>query len=496
MKKLVSLILALAMLASMTVLSAASADDVPTLTFLIQGDNTPAENNSVLQALGEKFGCKLEITVVPTADYNGKLNTMIASNQLPDFFQVMDAATLKEMVDAGRLADISGLMDTCAPDIKAYYGEDIYKSTVNSPEAGIYSLYNDAGLYVKNLSMRKDWLAAVDKEVPTTLDELYDVLYAFTYGDPDGNGADDTRGIVMSTQSSSTWEHMLGAFDIPLPSFSNAVCQLDDGTVTTIMKHPRFLEAIDYLRKLYQAGVMDPDFTTLTQMQCFEQLWNGQVGCLDFQAVGTTNNWYPGRYTFEVPENPGDLFAFAIVEGKGSTAQYAAYDKGFAFNANSANLEKALQIVNYFYYTEEGQTLGYLGVEGKHFEWVDKEAGKYTRLGEFTDDVVHRADGAFAYMQSGGFTKVNGETRLMNQTTQDAQNNEWNYVIDYPKILDVLDSRTEYGADLDQIVIECFAELIVTDGDVQAIYDEYVDRWNTEGGLEFEAEATAAYAAQ
>ena len=33
---------------------------------------------------------------------------------------------------------------------------------------------------------------------PTTLDELYDVIHAFTFNDPDGNGKDDTFGLAMA----------------------------------------------------------------------------------------------------------------------------------------------------------------------------------------------------------------------------------------------------------------------------------------------------------
>ena len=61
---------------------------------------------------------------------------------------------------------------------------------------------------------------------------------------------------------------------------------------------------------------MDPDFATLTLMQTFERLWQGKVGVIDFQAVGTTNNWYPGRYTFEVPENPEDIFAQILLKSE------------------------------------------------------------------------------------------------------------------------------------------------------------------------------------
>ena len=57
----------------------------------------------------------------------------------------------------------------------------------------------------------------------------------------------------------------------------------------------------------------------------------------------------------------------------------------------------------------------------------------------------------------------------------------------------MLEADTEYGTTLEGIVEECFAQLIVTTSDVEAEYQAFVERWETEGGLEFEAEATAAY---
>lgn len=494
MRKLVSLMLTLALLLTAMALPA-MAEEVPTLTMMITGDNTPSEDNNVIKELGDRVGAKLQITVLPGADYPAKLNALLASGSEPDLYAVLDVSTLLELRDAGRLVNMEPLLDEYGPDIKAYLGDNLYMPVVN--EGGVYGLVSEAGLYPKNLAIRKDWLAKVGKEMPTDLDGYYDVLYAFTYDDPDGNGEKDTYGIAPCMADASGFQHIMAAFGIPF-SFNGGnggAILLEDGTVTTFLKHPRFLEAMEYLRKLYQDGLMDPDFATLTNMQTFERLWQGKVGAVDFQAVGTTNNWYPGRYTFEVPENPGDLFGFAFLNGAGATKIYPNYQKAdMVINASCEHPELALKLINYLYYTEEGQNLGYMGVEGVHYEWIDKDAGTYQRLGVYTDDVVHRADGAFCYNSSGGFTVENAETRLMNQTTQDAQAAEREVLTDYAYIAKSLDSRAEYGTILDDIVKECFAQLIVTTGDVEAEYQEFIARWEEEGGLEYEAEATAAYA--
>lgn len=492
MKRILSLVLSLTLLLTLFALPTAQAEETPTLTIMLSGDNTPSENNEVLQELEKRLGVKLVVTIVPGGDYAAKLNALVASGSEPDIYAVDDATTLLNLRSAGRLLDMTPYLAEYGADITAYLGDRISLPVVNN-EGGVYALVSEAGLYVRNLTIRKDWLEKVGLDVPTDLESYYNVLKAFTYDDPDGNGEKDTYGVAICMDESG-FEHIMGAFGIPFRW--KGLVELEDGTVTTVMKHPRFLEAINFLRRLYADGIMDPDFATLTLMQTFERLWQGKVGVIDFQAVGTTNNWYPGRYTFDVPEDPGDLFAFTHLNGNGGYKPYAKYSRASAvINAKCAHPELAVKVLDYIYYTEEGQELTYMGIEGTHFEWVDKDAGTYRRLGIYTDDVVHRAAGAFCYNSFGGFTTENAETRLMNKTTREAQAEEWPVVIDHPEFAQPLEAALEYETTLAEIVKECVAQLIVTTGDVEAEYQEFVSRWESEGGLELEAEATETYKA-
>ena len=45
--------------------------------------------------------------------------------------------------------------------------------------------------------MRIDWLENLGMDVPTNWDEFVAVLEAFTFGDPDGNGENDTIGMTL-----------------------------------------------------------------------------------------------------------------------------------------------------------------------------------------------------------------------------------------------------------------------------------------------------------
>lgn len=268
---------------------------------------------------------------------------------------------------------------------------------------------------------------------------------------------------------------------------------MEDGTVTTYMKAPDYLTVIKYLRRLYQDGIMDPDFATLSNMQTFEKLWSGKIGFYAWEAVGPTNNWYPGRYTFEVPEDPADLFAGVHFEGKtGARKQYTGYNQPWVISAKCADPAAAIKLLNYMEFTDEGAELIYYGVEGVMWEWVDEANGKLRRLGIYTDDATHRAAGGFVY--GNGWMVNNAEIRLLNAFTQQLQAEERAIATDYPYIIRILDTRTEYGTTLDKICEEAFANLIVCEDDeLEELYAEYVQQWNDEGGLEFEEEATKAY---
>ncbi len=489
MKRSLSLLLSLCLCMMLLSGVTAMAEARPVLTMMLHGDNTPTEDNSVIRALEDKLGIDLNVIYVPQADYTAKLNTLVAARTLPDIFLIDgEKMAAEDFRDQGMLLKLDDLLATHGQEITAEIGDILKNSPVNQAD-GIYAVFPASLDYASNLSIRTDWLNKLGLKMPTNLDELYEVMKAFTTGDPDGNGQNDTIGYVASMANLRTFEHIFGAYGI----CAGKDYLMEDGTVTTYMKAPMYLDAIKYLRKLYQEGILDPDFATIPLMSAFEKLWTGRTGVFDFQSVGTTNNWMPGRYT----ENPLPTFDFAIIAGPGGKGgpikQYPRYTYYNAISSTCKYPEKAMELINYLF-TEEGDELTYLGVEGLHYEWVDKVAGTYKKLEPYTDAATHRADGGFVYNKY--WRLNNAEVRTLNEQTRNGQELAKEYGIAYPKIIKTLEAEREYGATLKDITLEAFAQLIVTTGDVDAEYKEFVTRWEEEGGLEYEAEATVAYADQ
>ncbi|HHY82953.1 MAG TPA: extracellular solute-binding protein [Clostridiales bacterium] len=456
------------------------------LSILMSGDNTPSEDNIVLQELGRRTNTIIKMTYVPGADHATKKSTLAASNSLPDIFNTSGDEAI-EFKEGGFLAEVGDLIYKYAPNIIANIGENLEKAPINSD--GIY-LVLDARLgYIRQLNMRTDWLANLGMELPTDLDSLYKVLYAFTYNDPDGDGQDDTFGLCANTNP-NMFATIFGAYGIPV----NCNIELEDGTVTIWVKHPKFLEAMEYINKLNKDGLIEPDWATIPTMDMFGKLWNGVAGAIEWECVGPTNNWMPSRYT----EDPVPTFDFPIIKGPdgshGTPTTYMSLTSGWAFSSNCKNLEAAVKFANYCM-SEEGNELLYLGIEGTMYRWIDKEAGQYELLGEYKDSATHRASGGWVYWYLFAPTH-HTEIRTFNKQTQEGVALARKISIPHVYIATPLQTRLEYGADMDQLINEMYVEMLAADGDLKSIYDRYIGEWESIGGTEWEIEATKAWKAQ
>lgn len=456
------------------------------ISMMIAGDNTPNPENLVLDEIKKRTGYKIDMLYVPGADYDTKLNAFIVSKSLPDIFRV-DATDAIELRNAGMLTDLTDILPEYAPHIVSEVGDNLLKSPANFDDR-VYLVMRGALGYPMNTNIRTDWLKNVGMNMPTNLNEFYEVLKAFTENDPNQNGKKDTYGMTCNMNLyTSTFSSIFGAYGIPL----GRNIQLDDGTVTTWFKHPLVLDAFKYLQKLYNEGLIEPDFATIPNMDMFSKLWTGVTGVIIFQCVGPTNNWMPSRYI----EDPPPTFGFARLAGPGGSGGvpkvYPEYGSGWVLASSCEYPIDAVLLADYLT-SEEGDELLYLGVEGVMFRWIDKEAGQYERIPPYNDDATHRAAGAFVY--HGMFAgRNNTEVRLFNQQTREGVEFAHSMALEDAFIISSFQEDIEYKAALDAIIAEAFAQLIVTSGNIEDEYTEFIKRWDEEGGLIWQAAATKIY---
>lgn len=170
----------------------------------------------------EKTNIDFTWEVLSSSAWSERVQLLIAGDTLPDVFlkSRFSATQLAKYGADGSLYNMLPNFETYAPDFYAYMTEhDLLKYIVtNEGVYGMPYIYDSEGIRLNKLYINTEWLKNVGKEMPTSFDELYDVMVAFRDNDANGNG-DATDEIPAGFQDMSDM----------LATFSNAYGLMNRG---------------------------------------------------------------------------------------------------------------------------------------------------------------------------------------------------------------------------------------------------------------------------
>ena len=329
--------------------------------------NGPFKDMPVFQDYEKLSNIKVEFIETPTDGFTEKKNLLFASNELPDAIYRSGLSQLESIRygSAGQLIPLEDLIKEYAPNLNSLMDEfPEIRAAITTPEGHIYAIPGIVTLGSARTDKRwinQSWLDALGLDMPTTTDELYDVLVAFRDGDPNGNGQADelpmTARIGMPIVN-----HMAGAFGLDSQLGYNI--NLVDGKVHIWSGDERYKELLMYLNKLYQEKLLDQEIFSHTEAQFLAKQGTGNTGYFFDQ---TNNNFLSIQDQYvgiAPPEGPhGDRLHSQI--------QSVPRDYG-AFSITSVNQhpEATIRWIDYFY-SDEGSTLLRFGREGEHYELKD-----------------------------------------------------------------------------------------------------------------------------
>lgn len=204
----------------------------------------PVQKNEFWQAMNERIGSDLDMTIVTAPDYAAKFSTSVAGGQLPDFFQVGPVQSLPTFMEKST-ADLTDHLSGDA--IKSYpalanLSTDSWKGCVfNGKIRAIPITRGLSNLPV--LFVRTDLLAdqgiTEDPEDFASFSELCKQLTA-----------PKARKWALA---GAPLGHLRAMLDIPSPWV------MDGDTFVSSRTDERQLEALEAARKLQSAGVINPD---------------------------------------------------------------------------------------------------------------------------------------------------------------------------------------------------------------------------------------------
>ncbi|MCU6712116.1 extracellular solute-binding protein [Paenibacillus sp. J5C_2022] len=211
--------------------------------------------------------------------YAQRLNTRIASGQIPDLFQPWlgnEAALMKQ----GMLADLTDELPVYAPHIWEQIPDAIWEAVRSSDPTGRRRIYYIPSVHDYTYYgpvIRKDWLDRVGMEVPKSKEQYVEVLRAFRDQDANGNG-DPHDEVPLSGREHGRWiDHLFGMYGVAMwegfPAWHLYDGQLTYSAVTSNMK-----DALAFIRELYAEGLLDPDTFLNSASDWLELIHSDRMG--------------------------------------------------------------------------------------------------------------------------------------------------------------------------------------------------------------------------
>ena len=440
------------------------------------------EETPFWSAWQEQTGVKLELTEV--TDYTA-LNLLYAGGELPDII----IASLNNYTGGASKAIEDKIVEPLnnymeyAPDLQAVFdSNDLYYKSCVTPEGDIVGfpfVRGDDYLCTSyGIIARADWLNDLGKDIPETPDELYDVLKSFK----EEMGAEVP--LTVSSGTLKTWwigHGLLAAgFGLPAGNFYQV-----DGVVHYGFAEKELKSVLIYLKKLYDDGLLDPNFSTLDDAMVKSNILDGRSGVTSGSPGGNMGSWLKAMADDDTYDLVG-VGSMTPEKGEVSTGGHKenAVTGMYAFiTPQCKNIEAAMKFLNYGY-TEAGHMLFNFGIEGESYTLVDGEA-------IFTEWITDNPDGwsmtqaMSAYCNSwnsgpfvqdkGYMTQYAGMQQQINAITTWMDNDRGDYII--PNITINTDDAAEFSrlaSEIDAYVDEMLVKFISGLISIDAFESEYL----------------------
>lgn len=406
MKKLVSLLLCLAMLLSLTsafaevnhpdyinydsclpIIKEGSEGEKITLKVAIAQDAVGGKWDDLwIKKFIEKYwNVNLEVEQIPAAGLTERVSLLFASGELPDLMINLGLTTSNIYMygqEEGQLLKLDEYMDeTLTPNILRRFEEHPdARSASTTPDGHIYTLpklgESDDGTTLNRICINKAWLDACGLEEPKTLEDFLNVLRTFKEKDPGNVGSENVipLGGGYEVDSQNPGWYILNALGFNIGSESVDIYQnygvrpaLLDGEALLPAGHPLFKDYLETMKTMFNEGLLSRNFFLLDSTEITGEMLNGYIGVAPAKRVDTY-----GITDWKAWESLGALTSETNSEAQWFKPVSTEIVGNFAVSAKTQYPELCLRIADYYFSDEariawigpadgSEEAMGYLG---------------------------------------------------------------------------------------------------------------------------------------
>ena len=458
--------------------------------------NVPfAEDDKVVEYIGNKLGLKIKVINTPASEYNQKLGLMIAAGNIPDvmttFAKAGGAGTelYKTLRDAGKLVNMSEAAATGKyPNMKKLFDDGFAQMYSAEPDGSFYELPSYYGLWPHAWYIRGDWLDDLGIEKPDTLNETYEALKRFVREDPDGK-----KNIGFTTGGVWWFGHVYAGFTGAMD------WAVRDGKFVDVWTLPEQREAVEFMAKLNSEGLLDKDIFTGQGSEHVAKFSSGKAGVLIVDFVYL--NQIEKALADINPTSRVDLLPTDIRGPKGIARMggQTPYFSSHAISSDTKDPERVLELFEYLL-SDEAAEITIMGVPGVHYTM---EGGKRVP----NEEILKH--------ENWGLPGLRSRHRISSLVTLDQWYDPANYLnpglIDYffntlkdpsfpGKIgtnattgLDVADVRKEIGSKTADVKNKWEAAFILGEKSISEHWDDFVAEYRAAGVDKLEEAYNARY---
>ena len=293
-----------------------------TLSMLVRltAESSEPEDIWFWQYYERKTNVKWEFTTVEDTAWNEKKALILAASDYPGAIFIRSAYDLSDIQSYGKEGTFLALeeyIDKYATTLQERFKEfPTARASVTCPDGHIYAmpLISPTVLPSIGASYNQTWLDAAGLDIPTTIDEFYTTLQAFSkLGDMNGNGLEDEYPWAGSWSNNSR-SVLLNAYGLVTNGYKEGIALLD-GEAVYFPLTEEYKKYLTLMNKIYTEGLIDPDIFTLTdtefKAEAMEEAFGyTTISTMRYYVDNSDQSWLDYTYLIPLVENEGDTPVF------------------------------------------------------------------------------------------------------------------------------------------------------------------------------------------